>query len=57
MWNIRPDQVHKMFTHMADRHKGEMHAIYLDWRIMQIVHPRYEGKVEQLVPLVVIDFK
>lgn len=57
MWNVSPDKVQKMFLHMADRHKGEMHSIYLDWQVYQISHPRYDEKIEQLVPLVVIDFK
>ncbi len=57
MWNIHPDKIQKMFLHMADRHKGEMHSIYLDWQVLKIVHPRYEDKIDQIVPMVVIDFK
>lgn len=51
------EKVVKMFTHMADRHKGEMHSMYLNWEIKSITHPRYDGKIDHLVPVVVIDFK
>lgn len=57
MWNINPDKIVKMCETMANRHRGEMHALYLDWEIKVISHPRYEGKIEQIVPLLVIDFK
>ena len=57
MWNINPDKLFKMFTHMCDKHRGEMHSAYLDWEIVEVTHPKYDSKIQQLVPLVVIDFK
>lgn len=57
MWNIHPEKIMKMMTYMGDRHRGEMHSMYLDWQMLKFVHPHYEGVIEQPVPLVVIDFK
>ena len=57
MWNVDPAKILNMFQHMCDRHKGDMHSAYLDWQIMQLYHPRYNEKIDQIVPLIVIDYK
>jgi len=57
MWNIHPDKICQMFTNLADRHRGEMHSQYLDYQVMKYRHPHYEGLIEQLAPIVVIDYK
>jgi hypothetical protein len=57
MYDTRPEKWQKMFIQMANTHKDEMHSIYLDWKIVQIYHPHYEKKIDQLLPMVVIDFK
>jgi hypothetical protein len=47
-----------VMSNMAKAHQGEIHSQYIDWQIIKTVNPRYEGGiVEQLVPIVVIDFK
>ncbi len=57
MVTFQPEKVFKMFESMCNRHKGEMLSAVLDWEILEISHPRYEGKIQQVVPLLVIDFK
>ena len=57
MYTINPDKVTKMIQTIADRHKGEMWSLMLDWETRQVSNPRYEGKIELLAPLLLIDFK
>lgn len=55
--HFRPEDIKQMLFTMTDKHKGYMHSVYLNWQILKVTHPRYEGKIDQLVPLIVIDFK
>lgn len=57
MWNMSPEKYYQMITHMADRHKGEMHSLYTDYKVIRVFHPKYDEAIEQIVPLLVIDFK
>lgn len=56
MLPIRPEKILAMIEKMAARHKGEMHRIVVDWEIVKVSHPKFEGKTELVLPLMVIDF-
>lgn len=57
MVTFQPDKILKMIQDLCSKHRGEMHAIYLDWEIIEYYNPRYGEKIQQPVPLVVIDWK
>jgi len=56
-YDTRPESWQKMFFEMSRIHRGEMHSLYLDWRIVQLYNPHYDKKFDQLIPMVVIDYK
>lgn len=47
----------KLFERTCNKHAGRMHSVTLDWEIIQLSNPRIEGKIDQVVPLIVIDWK
>lgn len=58
MFNPKIDQVIKMCETMAAKHMGEMNYLTLDWKVVEMYDARYQSSViQQLVPLLVIDFK
>ena len=57
MFDPKPKEIVKMIQDLCSKHRGEMLSLVLDWDTIEINNPRYEGKIQQLVPLLVIDFK
>lgn len=57
MYDPQTDKIIKMITDTVNRYNGQFHSVALDWEVISMSHPRYESKVEQLVPLLVIDWK
>lgn len=51
------ERVVKTIENLCKRHKGEIYSLVLDWEIKEVSNPRYEGKLQHLVPVLVIDFK
>ena len=57
MYDPQLDMVCRMFAELNHRYAGRMHSSALDWQVIKLVHPRYDEPIDQLVPLVLIDWK
>jgi len=58
MYNPQIKEVISMCKTLTDKHIGEMNYLTLDWQVVQTFDARYPDKmIEQLLPLLVIDFK
>lgn len=58
MYNPQIKEVIKMCMTMYDKHNGETNYLTLDWKVVDMYDSRYQNSViQQLVPLLVIDFK
>jgi len=55
--SIHVEKVIAMIKDMAVKHRGEILSLALDWEIKTVHNVHYDRKVEELVPLLVIDFK
>lgn len=45
------------FKEIIARHHDEIHSAQLDWEKVSLSHPRYNKKIEEMLPIFVIDFK
>ena len=57
MYDPQMDKAMKLMSDTCDKYHGRMNSCVLEWETISLSHPRYEGKIDQLVPLVVIDWK
>jgi hypothetical protein len=56
MWNPKPELIMKMYQDILIRHEGNISSAYLDWEVLELIHPGYDKKIQQPVPLMVVDF-
>lgn len=55
--NVRPEQIVEMVQNILQRHKGEIASLYLEFEVKSMYSARYDQKIEDAYPNLVIDFK
>lgn len=57
MYNPKPEKIFEMFQKMCREHKDELLTATLDWEVLSLSHPGYSKKIDQHVPLLLMEFK
>ena len=57
LYNPHCDKIAKSVENICNKHAGDFHSIILGWEVKKTNHPNYAQPIEQLVPLIVIDWK
>lgn len=57
MYGSSPEEWKAMLLRLCKENKGQMHSVYLDFKIVKLYHPRYSEKIELTLPMFVIEFK
>lgn len=57
MYDIDPNKIVAEINATVNKYSGKLSYVELGWDIIQISHPKYDKPLEQLVPLLVYDFK
>jgi hypothetical protein len=57
MYSFHPDKWMTMIKTMADVHKDQMFSMYFVVEKIEYRHPSLDKPVDQLVPMLIIDYK
>lgn len=57
MYNPEISKVTNMVQTMWNKHNGEMNRLVLEWDILELYDNRTGAMVQQIVPLLAIEFK
>lgn len=57
MYNPKPEKIFEMFERMCKTHRDELLTATLDWEVLSLTYPGYSKKIDQHVPLLLMEFK